>query len=256
VSAPAKVAARQPFVARLVAYPPSQADQAKRQLEGATGRATAALDVSACRWPVGTRLSVTLSGQGIELAEPTVDALWDGGVTEAAFDVTVTSDASEVILRFDVRANDLPVAAPRLEVSVRRRRASRRAARAEVTAATTAFASYAHADRMRVLDAVVALEAIGVDVFQDCLDLHPGEQYKSRLHRELADRDVFLLFWSRAASSSRWVAWELGTVLDSRGREPLCVCPLEPDVPPPEQLADLHFDHPGVWLRAALSPAG
>ena len=86
-----------------------------------------------------------------------------------------------------------------------------------MAAPTSAFASYSSKDRNRVLDAVLALQAIGVEVFADCLDIKAGEEFKPRIQRELLDRDLYVLFWSDNARDSVWVMWELKTVLDQRG---------------------------------------
>jgi TIR domain len=254
VSAPKRVVVLSPFVTRLATYRPEDRRQAARHLKGARARARPALDVARSRWPRGTKVRVTLGGSDLAVENSVVEFVWDGDVHEAAFDVRVTRDVSEVILRFGVFANGIPVAAPRLEVLVGRGRFSRRTGlqRDQVSAARTAFASYSAKDRARVLDAVIALEAVGLDVFQDCLDLHPAEEWKPRLLQELGTRELFVLFWSKAARESKWVRWELDSILDTRGQDPVCVSPLEIDVPPPERLSHLHFSHPGAWIRAAL----
>jgi len=40
-----------------------------------------------------------------------------------------------------------------------------------------------------------------LDIFQDCLDLKTNDAFKSQVAKEIAARDVFLLFWSRHASA-------------------------------------------------------
>jgi len=121
-------------------------------------------------------------------------------------------------------------------------------------AARTAFASYASADRARVLDRVAAVRiSAGLDVFLDCLSLHPSEEWKLRLGNEIRSRDLFLLFWTAAAAESEWVTWEWRTALADKGKDAVQVHPLESGVMPPEQLKDLHFGDVMMLVRDATT---
>lgn len=116
----------------------------------------------------------------------------------------------------------------------------------------TAFASYASADRDRVLDRVASIRInSGLDVFVDCLSLCPSDLWKPRLEREIKSRDVFLLFWSKQAASSRWVEWEWQTALRERGRAAIQIHPLELGPTPPDLLQDIHFGDPIMAVREA-----
>ncbi len=263
ISAPIEVEAGRSFVARLVAYVSGEEERAENLLRGSRGRSEPALDQMRCRWPVGTLVDVDLSGDHLEILEPHRQFVWEGEIAEAVFDVNVRQRVSEIVLRFDVSANGVPTANLRLEVAVKPPAVSPSPPRAgadvstslqyhQARAAASAFASYASADRARVLDGVNTMESIGIDVFADCLDLHPGEKWKEQLADELKERDLFVLFWSQAASTSQWVSWELDTVLDERGEEVVCVNPLEPNIKPPDRLSHLHFSSAGVWVRAAV----
>jgi hypothetical protein len=128
--------------------------------------------------------------------------------------------------------------------------ASREQAEATAAPAHTAFASYSSADRSRVLDRVAAVRiAAGLEIFLDCLDLHPGEQWKPQLDEEIRKRDIFLLFWSAHAQESKWVTWEWQKALQDKGKERMQIHPLEPGVKPPPELADLHFGDVYMWVR-------
>jgi hypothetical protein len=266
ISAPAEVEAGRSFVARLVAYVSGEEERAEKLLRGSRGRSEPAIDQMRCRWPLGTLVDVDLSGDHLEILEPHRQFVWEGEVAEAVFDVKVLQRVPEIVLRFDVSANRVPAANLRLEVDVKPSvvSPSTPGAAADMLtsfqyhqgkAAASAFASYASADRSRVLDGVNTMKSVGIDVFADCLDLHPGEKWKERLSNELKERDLFVLFWSQAASISRWVSWELNTVLDERGEEVVCVNPLEPNIRPPDRLSHLHFSSTGVWVRAAVATA-
>src|SRR5215831_19029705 len=105
------------------------------------------------------------------------------------------------------------------------------------------FKSYASQDRIRVLDRLSEIERSGVDVFIDCLSLHPGDKWKARLKREICDRDLFMLFWSNHARDSQWVEWEWRTALHYKGVDGIEPHPLDPilEAEPPDELRDLHF---------------
>jgi hypothetical protein len=76
-------------------------------------------------------------------------------------------------------------------------------------APASAFASYASADAQAVGLCLSALArwAPALAIFQDCLDLRPGEAYKPQLARQIADAEAILPFWSRQAAASPWVLW-------------------------------------------------
>jgi hypothetical protein len=91
-----------------------------------------------------------------------------------------------------------------------------------------------------------------LDVFYAPQSLRSGEKWRSRLAEEIERRDVFYLFWSRAAKESVWVEWEWRHALKVRGADYIDPVPLASprQVPPPEELADLHFND---WMLAWLS---
>jgi hypothetical protein len=215
---------------------------------------------------VGTRIDVALSGDHVRTDPAHRDLIWTGEAIEAVFDVMVLHRVTEIVLRFDVSAAGFPTANLRLEVAVAADGsfassvdsaaiAKRQLQVRQGRVACSAFASYSKTDRLRVLDGVNTMKSIGIDVFMDCLDLHPGDEWKKRLATELNTKDLFVLFWSKAASESQWVSWELNTVLLDRGRAYVCVNPLEPDVNPPPSLSDLHLSSVGAWVRAGIAAA-
>jgi hypothetical protein len=86
--------------------------------------------------------------------------------------------------------------------------------------------------------------APNLEVFVDVASLRSGEHWQERLEREILSRDVMYLFWSEAASRSKWVDWEWRFGLERRGLDFIDPCPLAPPdkVPPPKELEDLHFN--------------
>jgi hypothetical protein len=111
-----------------------------------------------------------------------------------------------------------------------------------------AFISYASEDRSEVEKRLQTLRALRIDYFHDILSLEPGDRWERRLYEEIDRCDLFILFWSRAAGRSEWVAKEIDRAL---GRRRSTVDEL-PDIspialeslklaPPPAALAEYHF---------------
>ena len=87
----------------------------------------------------------------------------------------------------------------------------------------------------------------------DGLSLRPGEAWKTSLYREIQNRNLFLLFWSKAAADSKWVEWEWQTALVNKGKQDIQIHLLETNVSPPEELSDLHFGDVFMDVRSADS---
>ena len=78
----------------------------------------------------------------------------------------------------------------------------------------------------------------------DVLRLRSGDDYEQILFKVIPLQDVFYLFWSEAASKSKWVDREWRLALKLRGIEYINPFPLPSarNVPPPIELqAKLHF---------------
>lgn len=251
-SAPRQAKPGGEFTARFVAYEKALEQEVRALLTKLAPAAETVLGIQECRWKAGTLVTVRLSGRGLTSDPPEQPFTWNGGRSLLDFDVTVAEDAEQglIPLKFDVLIEGIVVARLRLELEITARPKKKGHATATVEPARTAFASYSSADRERVLDRVAAVRiAAGLDIFLDCLDLRPGEQWKPELDDEIRKRDIFLLFWSEHAKESEWVAWEWRTALQDKGKENMQIHPLEPDIKPPEELADLHFGDVYMWVR-------
>jgi hypothetical protein len=93
----------------------------------------------------------------------------------------------------------------------------------------------------------------GIEVFVDCLSLHPGDEWKPKLETEIHERELFLLFWSIHAKTSAWVTWEWKTALRHKGISGIDPHPLDPvsQAEPPKELMSLNFGDPYVLVRKA-----
>lgn len=224
-------------------------------LRGAGPRASARTAVSAERAVVrlrrGARLQIAIRPPaGISAADPVRNVVWSPPRSSVSFPlraserikrgthiltVTVSTAGRRGVefARFDVALEIDPraaIARPAVSKVIRRM-------------PTSYFASYAHEDRREVMGRISAIEAIGGDVFVDCLDICEGARWEEQIRRQVQERDGFLLFWSRAARASKWVGREWRHRLRHRGLDSITPNALEPprSCPPPRALGGLQF---------------
>jgi len=228
------------FVARFIAYDERDAAEALRLL---AAPASAQDGPAALQAEGGRRAEVSLCAPGLRVEcrdEYIQSFVWTGRPVGLDFRVDVPADWSlpSTVLKFKLRVAGLVLAQFELELGfdagaappLPRHSCGHRAAH-------SLFASYAVDDRARVLERMAALRAaIGIDLFLDCRDLNSGPQWQPRLEHEIAARDGFVLFWSKAAANSSWVAWEWDRALGSKGLEQVQVQMLDAGLQPPRAL--------------------
>jgi TIR domain len=83
------------------------------------------------------------------------------------------------------------------------------------------FISYSKADRPRVDGLHVLLDYFGHKVFLDYKGIQLGSQWEDELRRALDQTDVMLVYWTRSASSSKWVKDEYTYALTHYPDRPL-----------------------------------
>ena len=217
-----------------MAYEKAQEQEVRDLLNKLAPSAETVLGIQKCRWKRDTLVTVRLSGRGLTIDPTEQSFTWNGGRSLLDFDVTVADDAQEetIPLKFDVTIEGIIVARLRLELEITAKPKKKvQNATATSEPARTAFASYSSADRDRVLDRIAAVRiAAGLDIFLDCLDLRPSEEWKPQLDDEIIKRDIFMLFWSEHAKESKWVTWEWQTALQDKGKDHMQIHPLEPDI--------------------------
>ena len=130
--------------------------------------------------------------------------------------------------------------------------------RPDITRYRRAYACYASRDRDAVLARLqgIRLVAPDLDVFIDATELQAGARWHDELSRRMAESDVFFLFWSANARASEWVEREWRLALEMKGIDFIMPVPLDPPdmVPPPPELASLHFGDPSLALRNRPGP--
>jgi|GEM_PF-423145 len=249
ISAPTTAPPASLFVARFAAYTPEIQESTLKLLGKLAGGDEIYENVRESRWAHNTRVTVRLIARGLKVdaAEQSFD--WRGTRTLLDFTVEVPAEAAfkQTVLRFEVIVAGFDVAPVALPLAIGEGMEERETSTVEP--ARTAFASYAHHDKQRVLDRVAAVRiAAGLDVFLDCLSLRPNEKWKPELERRIIDSDLFLLFWSKAAKDSPWVTWEWKTAWEKKPRDRFQIHPLQYALPPPE-LAELQMDDVLMTLR-------
>jgi hypothetical protein len=224
-----------------------------------------------------TEIFFRLEMEGLVVSEPEQSIFWDGVIDSVTFNVGVPDDfapravISNVIFgtvndegqravighvnfTFEVAAEAAPATLP----------ASAQAAGVVTTAGGVAterppqtqvdhdcaFISYASEEREEVLKIVRGIMADGTRCLMDKLTFKTGEEWEAAIRRDIAESDVFYLFWSTEASKSEWVQKEIDLALEKQREfkvRPLILpMPLEDTsrVAPPEKLRHLHFDDP------------
>lgn len=217
---------------------------------------------------IGSRVNFTLCAPGVIIDDPVQSLVWRGRPESVQFGVTVPSDLSPrvVIASIQVTCDGAPLGCLKFRLQVLTPRENPPtvfySGDTRLRRYRSAFVSYSSHDRSEVLKRVQMLRNIKIDVFQDVLDLKPGDAWEQELYRRIEQSDLFLLFWSSAAKESPWVAREIRHALDRRARsgdwpEIVPIVLEGPPIPaPPAELEHLHFNDEVLHhLAAAASDA-
>lgn len=204
----------------------------------------------------GTELHATLHAPGLEILQGTDVLTWEGRLGNASFlvHVPVAARARTQAAWIELHAHQLRVIRVDFIVRVGERHPEPVQTPLEVARYRTAFASYASVDRDEVLGRVQGMQKISpeLDIFVDVASLRSGQNWREALRSEVVSREVLYLFWSKAASQSKWVTCEWNWALEEHGIDHIDPVPLvDPRLaPPPQKLADrIHFND---WVLAYM----
>jgi molecular chaperone DnaK len=205
----------------------------------------------------GTVLTVRMRISDLVVDPPEKTIQWRGEIGKAGFFVYVpdTVGFGKKLGTAVILIDGIPIMKVSFLADIARNFRSASPLSAKERRYNTAFASYATEDRDAVLARIQGMQkaAPNLDIFLDVAKLRSGENWRDRLRQEILARDVMYLFWSEAASHSKWVDWEWRCGLQERGIEFIDPCPLAPPnlISPPFELADkLHFND---WVLAYMS---
>ena len=249
-----QVRPRDRFLVRVFAHKPSQAGAVARLVHEADNQAKRIarqpLDEAV---PRGARLTFVLSIPKLKVDEPTRSLVWTGGPKSVDFEVSVPwwRRNQTVIGRVVVNVNSVPVGHVKFTIEVKRRstatavlkQVGRLFKRYE-----RAFISYSRKDIDRVKDCARGLSTAKVRYRQDIWDIEPGDEFMPRLQEYIEESDLFLLFWSKAASRSKWVRKEVRHALHIKGDQldaPPEIVPVTLEKNPPRPWRELsHLSFP------------
>ena len=194
----------------------------------------------------GQTVHLDLHVPGLRVDEPVQSTIWRGTEHPVTFAVTARPGTTRGahVARLTVRVDGLPVG--RIAFRVELGDPAFGPADFEVKTYRKAFASYCRADEEEVLKRLQLRDQLPYQVFVDVLSIRSGEDWAARLQAELESCDVFLLFWSKAASESQWVERESRLAAErQRATGSPDVLPYVLEVPfprPPPALSHLQFD--------------
>lgn len=265
VSAPLKTTPGSMFTARFVAYAKEFEGRVQRQLleldRDVDGGSHAVLGLTPDReghWLIGTPVTVRVSGAHLRAEPPTRAFEWNGFENLLSFVVAVEPQAPPCVipLCFEAFIEGVSVAFIPLTLTIGAESGAREVGMLSQPVLSSAFASYASNDASLVALCLSTLKRWdpGLDIFMDCLDLTPNEDWQGELKRVIPSKEVFLLFWSVSASESPWVAWELQQAKASKGLGWIRPMPIDDPAiaPPPDDLKHLHFGDRYLIARQAF----
>lgn len=197
----------------------------------------------------GSRLTFELLMPPLAVQDPVQELIWRGRPNGVQFEVEIPGSMPRptVVGTVLVSQGSVPIGEVKFKLKVVSEGAEvdRSPAPAEEAHRyEMAFVSYASQDRPEVLRRVQMLTAVGIGFFQDVIHLDPGDRWRQKLFHHIDQSDVMFLFWSSAAKRSKWVRREWRYALKRKGRDFVRPVIIEgpPPVPPPRELADLHFN--------------
>jgi hypothetical protein len=266
VSAPQHVNPGTTFTTRFVAYVKQREEEVRDRLlhldadaVHANLRAVVGLSPNrGGRWVIGAPVTVRLSGERLQVQPEMQSFEWNGVENMLSFLVSVPEAASHgtTQLCYEAFIEGVPIAFIPLNLTIGGQVPDRGPITITARPISSAFASYASNDASVVALLLSALKRWDpqADLFMDCLDLTPNENWRRELERVIPSKDAFLLFWSISASKSPWVAWELQLARETKGLEWIRPMPIEdPEtVPPPDFLQHLHFRDKYLIARQAF----
>ena len=248
IALPNQVAPGEEFVIRISAYAESFRENVRNAIAAESPDANWRDELETCRWKQGTSVSVSIRATGLELDDPVQTFSWNGSWHLLRFDALVSPDVESrrLVLKLDVAVEGIQILSSRPELQITTQDAAPATGMRTIEMSTpnTAFASYSSRDQAEVLSRVRSVViSTGMDVFVDRASILPARKWKRVIKDEIANREIFWLFWSRNAMDSEEVDWEWRRALRTKAIDCIQPHPLEPPdlAPPPEELRELQF---------------
>ncbi len=257
VYAPKEVLPGNQFLVQVYAHTDEQTTRleelAKSADESSIFRAATILDE---KLPRKSRIDFNLILTGFVIDTPVLSIKWNGKIAAVQFDVKTPPEfpPSNIIGIVIVAMSSVPIGQLKFKMKVIYINSKLIPLETERDWTTMirfqlAFISYASEDRSEVLKRVQMLNVVRLKFFQDLLTLESGQKWEKQIYDNISRCDVFFLFWSKAASKSKWVKREIMYALklkeendDSLPEIVPVIIDGPPPAKPPTELKFLHFN--------------
>lgn len=209
--------------------------------------------------PRNAKVRIVLSSPDVNIDDGMEEGEWSGGYLVFGFPVQLPVDFGKHQVLFVATVYIQGVIATKLKFVASCTGNGSLNPHVQRRDVNSAFISYASEDRPCVINIVQGMQKVrpDLDVFLDVAKLRSGEDWERRLYKEIDDRDVLYLCWSRHAKKSKWVGREWRYAFNTKGIEGIEPVPIESaeTCPPPKALSKLHFNDYLQCLARGMTPA-
>ncbi|MDQ3844664.1 MAG: toll/interleukin-1 receptor domain-containing protein [Bacteroidota bacterium] len=262
VYTPKEVISGNQFLVQVYAHTKEQAALLEGLAKSADGasefRATTAVEEKIARL---SKIEFHLLLPNCIIDDPVLSVKWTGEVALVQFGVEIpaTFTKPDIIGKVIVVVKSIPIGQLKFKIKVHssfKTDTSQTSSNVETMVHfKQAFISYASQDRSEVLKRVQMLHLVNLKYFHDLLTLESGQQWEKMIYANIARSDVFFLFWSKAASESKWVKKEIMYALkikESNKHSLPEIVPViiegPPPTAPPAELSFLHFNDKFIYF--------
>lgn len=217
--APTKFRAGTSELVQIVAHPPEDIELAIRMASRADKRTRLSAQRDFGEVPFGNSIGVALEVSGANCDGAIQRQVWEGHPLVFPFTVNSDPEARQVIVKGRLFVEDAEIGTV---VFARPTGSSfqgpQQAKPLKFKRYRRVFLSYSSQDRDAVANIATAYACAGVAHFWDRTSLTSGEEWSTRIRREIDACDLFHLCWSSAAAASDWVEKETCHAIAKRRR--------------------------------------
>jgi len=167
--------------------------------------------------PEGTKIRISVSSEDFDISLDEISINWFEPYYRYPFRIRLRRELGpedEANINIQVSADDLLLGELIVSTGVTTGGVTPKLSAAQMQWYSEVFASYAHQDITVVQQYRQRYEALGVTLFVDESGLRGGVDWERALLHQIRGSDIFQLFWSSAASRSKYVKWEWQNALE------------------------------------------